>query len=61
MHYSFGISILFITLVRIALRFYGPEPVLAPAPPAWQALLARLIHLALYAFMIAMPLLAWLY
>ena len=35
-------------------------PGIVPAPPAWQERLARLVHLALYALMVALPLVGWL-
>jgi len=60
MHYSFGISILFMVFVRVGVRLSGPAPVISPEPPRWQERLSTLMHLALYAFMIAMPLMAWL-
>ena len=60
LHYSFGISILLLVFVRIGVRFSGQTPVIRPEPPRWQGRLSALMHLALYAFMIAMPLMAWL-
>ncbi len=58
-HYALGLSVLFLVAARLAVRLLGPAPQIHPEPPAWQRLLARLTHLALYLFMIAMPLLGW--
>ena len=33
---------------------------IVPAPPQWQSLLATLMHFALYALMIGMPIAGWL-
>ena len=41
-------------------RHLGTKPVIEPTPPAWQNHLAALVHLLLYALMIALPLLGWL-
>lgn len=59
-HFMLGLLVLILVWLRIAARFSGPTPVIAPAPPAWQEHAAKLMHLALYAFMIAMPVLGWL-
>lgn len=60
LHYSFGISILFLVFVRMGVRLSAPTPIIRPEPPRWQERLSAPTHLALYAFMIAMPLMAWL-
>ena len=46
--------------LRIALRFFGNTPRIVPTPPRWQNLISVAMHLALYAFLIGMPLLGWL-
>lgn len=58
LHYSFGVTILLLVFLRIGLRFTSPAPPITPPPPHWQERAGSLMHLALYAFMIAMPLLA---
>jgi cytochrome b561 len=58
-HFMLGLSVLALVLVRIAARLAGTIPPITPAPPAWQMRLAGLLHLLLYAFMIAMPILGW--
>ena len=59
-HYFLGLSVFALTWVRLGLRASGGTPPITPAPPAWQAILARLVALALYALMLAMPVLGYL-
>ena len=59
-HFMLGLSILVLVLVRLAAHFIGPVPRIEPDPPKWQSLFAKLMHIALYALMIGMPLLGWL-
>ena len=58
-HFMLGLLVLVLVWPRIAARFSGATPDITPAPPAWQQLAGNLLHLALYAFMIVMPLLGW--
>lgn len=60
LHFMFGMLMLVLVLVRIAFRAKYPAPATQPAPPAGQAKLAKLGHLALYGLMIGMPLAGWL-
>lgn len=59
-HFMLGLSVLVVVVVRLVLRVMFREPPITPTPPAWQLLLAKLMYLALYAFLIVMPLLGWL-
>jgi superoxide oxidase len=59
-HFSLGLTVLALVVVRIVARFAGNTPSIVPTPPAWQALLAKGVHLALYALMIGLPVLGWL-
>jgi cytochrome b561 len=56
-HFWVGLTILFLALWRLALRVGSTVPPITPALPAWQAVPSRLLHVALYAFLVAMPLL----
>jgi cytochrome b561 len=58
-HFWTGVSILAFTAWRIALRVRarGAVPPVSPALPAWQEWLSRVLHLSIYAFLVAMPLL----
>ncbi len=59
-HNMLGLSVLALVVVRIVARLGRPVPPIAPEPPAWQMLSAKLVHFALYAMMILMPLAGWL-
>jgi len=56
-HFWTGLAILVFALWRVALRVRVQAPPIAPALPTWQAWPSRLVHLALYAFIVVMPLL----
>lgn len=58
-HFMLGLTILLLFFIRIAARFLTAKPPITPAPPRWQMHLSKGLHLALYAFMLAMPLLGW--
>ena len=57
LHKSVGISILVLTLVRVAVRFWKPRP--APVEGGWQGALASAVHGGLYLFMLGAPLTGW--
>ena len=60
-HFAFGLSILALVFARLAIRlFSGPAPDITPSIPRWQKWLAEAMHVALYAFMLSMPVLGWL-
>lgn len=59
MHKSFGITVLVLTVVRIAWRLMHPVPALPAGLPAWQRWGAHLSHFGLYALMLAIPLSGW--
>lgn len=60
LHYSAGLSLLLVVLVRAVLRARNPAPPITPPLSMPQRLAARAGHLALYAFMLCMPVLGWL-
>jgi cytochrome b561 len=59
-HFMLGLSVLVLVAIRLVARWSGPAPGIKPDLPGWQAHLAKLMHVALYALMIGMPLLGWL-
>jgi len=60
-HELLGITVLAVVVVRLIIRRSHPgAPAIVPAPPPWQESLAKVMHVLLYAFLIAMPLLGWL-
>lgn len=58
-HFMLGLSVLFLMVVRVAARFLQPAPAITPAIPKWQELASKLVHLALYALLIGLPLAGW--
>ncbi len=59
-HFMLGMLVFVLVWLRLAARLSGPTPAIQPEPPGWQQLSANLLHLALYALMIVMPLTGWL-
>lgn len=59
-HFMLGLSVFVLVWVRIYARLTAPSPRITPEPASWQSLSAKLVHIALYALMIGMPLLGWL-
>ena len=58
-HKSIGITILLLTIIRLAVRFAKPRP--APlGESGWAQRLSGIVHWGFYAFMIAAPLSGWL-
>ena len=63
LHFMLGLSVLLMVVLRLAARWASPKPVeAAPANAlqAWSQRLAAVGHLALYGFMLLMPLAGWL-
>ncbi|MDZ4201266.1 MAG: cytochrome b [Gallionella sp.] len=59
-HFMLGMLVFALVWLRIAARFSGPNPNITPVPAKVQMISAKLLHLALYALMIGMPLTGWL-
>lgn len=60
LHYSVGITIFVLTLVRLPLRAWTGTPAIEPPLPRWQQTAARIIHALLYAMLLALPITGWL-
>jgi len=61
LHYSLGLCVIGLVAARLAIRLAaGTAPPVRPPIPRWQDVLSRLMHFALYAFMIITPILGWL-
>lgn len=58
-HKAIGITILFLTIVRIGWRLTHKPPPLVETLKAWEAALSRVIHVLLYGLMLAIPLAGW--
>lgn len=61
LHKSVGITILVLTLARIAWRVMNPPPALPTGMAGWEQKLSHGVHVGFYALMILMPLSGWLY
>lgn len=59
-HFMLGLSLWFITLIRLLVRRFSVIPMIEPAPTAIALKVSALMHLALYGFLLLMPLLGWL-
>lgn len=59
-HYMLGLSVLVLALLRLVVSLASRAPRILPEPAAMQRAVAKLMHVALYALMIGMPLLGWL-
>lgn len=58
-HKAIGITILFLTLARVAWRLVHRAPPLPADSQAWERNLERATHMALYALLLIMPLSGW--
>jgi cytochrome b561 len=58
-HKSIGLVVLGLMSVRIALRWRRGAPPLVPGLPSWQRRAATASHYALYALLVAVPILGW--
>lgn len=59
-HFMLGLSVLAFAIVRVLVRLRQSAPAIIPSPPAWQELLAKIMHIALYGLMLGMPLAGWM-
>ncbi|MCL4118356.1 UNVERIFIED_CONTAM: hypothetical protein GTU68_008613 [Idotea baltica] len=59
-HFMLGLSVFFIVWLRLVLNVLMPTPKIVPSIPVWQAIPAKIMHIALYALMIALPLMGWI-
>lgn len=59
-HTQFGLAALLVLLPRLLLRLAGRTPPVEPPLPRWQRAAALLVHVALYALLLALPVLGML-
>jgi cytochrome b561 len=59
-HFMLGLSVFILAWLRLIMRLYQITPQIKPALVAWQRILAKTVHAALYILMIGMPLGGWL-
>ncbi|MEP7031453.1 MAG: cytochrome b [Pseudolabrys sp.] len=60
LHFTFGIIIIAVALVRIGWRLSHGEPPHEAGLPAWQLHLAHVVHWLLYATLFVVPILGWI-
>ncbi len=60
LHKSVGITLLFLTVVRIAWRLLNPPPPEPATLKSWEQKLSHAVHIAFYALMVIIPLAGWL-
>jgi cytochrome b561 len=61
LHKSFGLTVLGLTTVRLLWRLFSITPEAVPNTPTWQMAIAKLVHVAMYILLFAMPISGWLY
>ncbi len=60
LHFSFGIIILAVAIVRLVWRATHAEPAPLDGVPPWQVQSARVIHWLLYILLFVLPILGWI-
>ena len=60
LHFTFGIVILAVAIVRLIWRATHGEPAPLDGIPPWQMASARIVHWALYLLLFVIPLLGWM-
>ncbi len=60
LHFTFGIIILAVAIVRLGWRLTHREPPPEDGLPPWQNLTAHIVHYLLYALLFAIPVLGWI-
>lgn len=58
-HFSIGVTILVLVLLRFAWRFVRPAPPLAVHLATWERWLAKITHTLFYVLLIVMPFAGW--
>ncbi len=60
LHFTIGVVILAVAIVRLAWRVTHGEPASEAGVPTWQTTSARIVHWLLYALLFVLPLLGWI-
>lgn len=60
-HKAVGISLMVLAILRLGWRLYRPAPpVLTEGVKPWELWMAHVVHIALYALMIVIPIVGWI-
>lgn len=60
LHFSIGVQVLAVAIVRLAWRVTNGEPAPEDGLPPWQLQSARAVHWLLYILLFALPVLGWI-
>ncbi|HZL31831.1 MAG TPA: cytochrome b [Pseudolabrys sp.] len=60
LHFTFGVIILAVVIVRLAWRATHPEPRPEDGIPPWQTTSARIVHWLLYLLLFVVPIIGWI-
>jgi len=60
LHFMLGLLVFILVWLRLGLRYIQIKPLITPALSTKQDFIAKVMHLALYALMIVLPILGWL-
>jgi len=60
LHFTFGVIILAVAIVRLLWRLGHREPDPEAEIPPWQLTTARIVHWSLYSLLVVVPLLGWI-
>ncbi|RKF21151.1 cytochrome b [Altericroceibacterium spongiae] len=58
-HKALGITILFLTILRIAWRLTHTHPPMSASVKGWEVVVAKAVHALFYILLIALPLIGW--
>lgn len=59
LHKSVGITVLLLSLARLAWRLFNPPPPLPPTMKRWEIIASQVVHWGFYVIMLGMPLSGW--
>lgn len=60
LHKSIGITILLLSLARLAWRLFNTPPAPPEGQPKWEQVASKLVHIGFYVIMIGLPLTGWI-
>lgn len=60
LHKSIGITILLLSLARLAWRLFNTPPAPPEGQPKWERVASKLVHIGFYVIMIGLPLTGWI-
>jgi cytochrome b561/polyisoprenoid-binding protein YceI len=60
LHKSIGITILLLSVLRLAWRLFNTPPAAPEGQPKWEQAASKLVHIGFYVIMIGLPLTGWI-